>query len=117
MVPEKQGENREQVGPGKPPVKHRFKKGRSGNPGGRPKGTSITAILRELLNRPTEDGRVVAEELADVFIERAKAGQFKFAKEILDRTEGKVPDRVEVSGKDGKPLAVLVLKGVSLDDL
>jgi hypothetical protein len=34
---------------GKPPVHSRFRKGRSGNPGGRPRGKSLATLLREAL--------------------------------------------------------------------
>ena len=37
------------VGYGKPPVRGRFRKGRSGNPGGRPRGKSLATLLREAL--------------------------------------------------------------------
>lgn len=40
-----------EVGPGKPPIEHRFKPGQSGNPKGRPKGSkSLATIVRELEN-------------------------------------------------------------------
>ena len=42
----------EENGYGKPPKKHQFKKGVSGNPTGRPKGkTSLTTDLQKILNK------------------------------------------------------------------
>lgn len=44
-------QNRERVGPGHPPARARFKRGQSGNPGGRPKRKEIVAyILRRTQN-------------------------------------------------------------------
>ena len=37
------------IGYGKPPVHSRFRKGRSGNPGGRPRGKSLATLLRAAL--------------------------------------------------------------------
>jgi hypothetical protein len=87
---------------------YQFPPGVSGNPGGRPKGRSITAYLNEMLERTEIEGVDIpagscgAEALALVFFREAVAGKFPFAKEILDRTEGKVPDRY--AGHDGGPL-------------
>lgn len=94
MDAENQGTNRE-VGYGKPPVETRFKPGQSGNPGGRPKGVSLTALLREAMEQP--DGETtVAQELVNMAIREAKAGNFQFFKEVLDRVDGKVIDKVEI---------------------
>lgn len=71
-----------------------FQPGQSGNPSGRPKGqVSITAIIRRKVAEAGPNGRLVAEELVDAWIEQAKAGNYQFAKEILERVDGKVPDR------------------------
>jgi hypothetical protein len=89
-----------------------YKPGQSGNPGGRPKGRSLTAIVRELLEsntiagRPIPQGRAVAEVLADVIVKEALKGKFTFAKEVWDRTEGKLPDRVDLTS-NGKTVGTL----------
>jgi hypothetical protein len=49
----KQEGDDEVVGYGKPPKKHRFKKGKSGNPNGRPKGAKgLKTDLKEVLAAP-----------------------------------------------------------------
>lgn len=87
-----------------PPVEHRFKPGEEwrGNPGGRPKGRSLTSIIREVLDsnsikgKPLPEGRTVADVLAEVFVAEALKGKFPFAKEVIDRTDGKVIDKIEI---------------------
>jgi hypothetical protein len=74
-----------------------FRPGRSGNPAGRPKGQSITALLRAELDKDDN-----AQALAEMIVRKALSGDIHFCKLILDRTEGKVPDRI--AGPDGGPL-------------
>lgn len=67
-----------------------FKEGESGNPGGKPVGKSITAELRKLIEKGTN-----AEDMARILYEMAKRmspDQMRAFKELLDRTDGKVPD-------------------------
>ena len=45
------GENDYKVGPGRPPLHTRFRKGQSGNPGGRSK-KNLPALLADALNEP-----------------------------------------------------------------
>jgi hypothetical protein len=48
------------------------------------------------------DGMTTAQFAAAVMIDRALKGDFQFFRELLDRTEGKVPNRI--AGADGKNL-------------
>jgi Family of unknown function (DUF5681) len=58
-----------------------FLPGVSGNPGGRPKGRSLTAILREQLDREV-GGKQVAEAFVGLALQRALKGDFRYWKEI-----------------------------------
>jgi hypothetical protein len=70
------------VGYGRPPLSTRFRKGRSGNPRGRPRGsTDIAAILKRALGAPAapaEDGapRAVSklEAMFEQQVDKAAAG-------------------------------------------
>ena len=90
----------------------RFQKGKSGNPGGRlRRGLSITDHIKELLDLDyvelkrihayLEDkgeerlGRITVGRLvACRIIAQAVAGQSELTKELLNRIEGKVPDKL-----------------------
>ena len=73
----------------KPP----WKKGQSGNPGGRPKGKSITAELRKLLDKGT-----TAEDLAEILLKMGKK-DLAALREVLDRSDGKVTDTHRIEGE------------------
>ena len=72
-----------------------FPRGRSGNPGGRPKGQSITAALRAELDRPCADDPSVTqgERVAERLLGMAMAGDLAAIREVIDRTEGKAVAR------------------------
>jgi hypothetical protein len=97
---------------------HLFKPGVSGNPGGRPSTRKLTAKLREALDK--NDGEMI-KALVNVACQRALKGDFRYFKEIIDRVEGKVPDRLavdtefnartytEVERSESRRLAMLLL--------
>ena len=87
-----------------------FPRGRSGNPGGRPKGRSISAALRAELDRPCADdpsvtqGERIAERLVSMAMGEGSVRpevQLAAIREVLDRTEGKSIARTE-SGEPGE---------------
>ena len=69
-----------------------IKPGECLNPGGRPKGKSITAELRKLIDKGD-----TAEELADILY-RMSRKDLAALKELLDRTDGKVTDVHKIEG-------------------
>ncbi|HEX6622771.1 MAG TPA: DUF5681 domain-containing protein [Pyrinomonadaceae bacterium] len=88
-----QGNNRE-VGYGRPPVHTRFKKGRSGNPKGRPRSAAISDAVRAVLaeSPPGGEGADVesyADAIARALIDKTIAGDVAVIKEVCDLTEGK----------------------------
>lgn len=87
---------------------HCFKPGQSGNPRGRPKGKTVTERLQKIIN---ENEGEIADALVKTALKHALKGDHRFFKEILDRVEGKVADRVQHSGAEGGPMIVELIKG------
>ncbi|MEX2218512.1 MAG: DUF5681 domain-containing protein [Phycisphaerales bacterium] len=87
---------------------HRWPRGTSGNPGGRPRGGGLTALIRRRLDE-THNGKTIAEILVDALIKGAAQGKHQHLKELLDRVEGKVADRVQV-GEPGEGLVINVVR-------
>ena len=83
-----------------------FKRGSEwkGNRLGRPKKKTLSEELYDLLHSEKKDGVTHLEALAKVILQQAERGRFPFIKEVLERMEGKVADKTQLSGLDGKPL-------------
>ena len=73
---------------------HLFKPGQSGNPKGPTSMKQFTAKLRDVLEK--NDGEMV-QALVNVACQRALRGDFRYFKEIVERIEGKVADRLAVN--------------------
>jgi len=94
-----------------------FKKGEVHNPNGRPKKTAcLTSLLvDELKKKPKlKDGQgkandktwaqLLAEALPAAAYKALLKGDIKPYALILERVEGKVPQAIEATGKDGGPI-------------
>jgi len=68
-----------------------FPKGKSGNPGGRPAGVSLSSLLRDILEA---DDHAKARELATAVVQRAIDGDAHATRLVFERLEGKVADIV-----------------------
>lgn len=80
---------------------------RRGGPG-RPKGTSVTQLIINCLYE--HDGKR-AKELAIALIEQAKKGNPQAIKQLLDRIDGPVTERIESSG-----VTKVIIERVSFTD-
>lgn len=90
-------------------LKH-FKKGVSGNPGGRPKWKHITEMLKH------EENQEKLEQLVHVIYDKALSGDMRAVEFIADRLEGKVATRLSVEKPSDEPIKVFDIEGFD-DDL
>lgn len=83
-----------------------WKKGQSGNPGGRP---AVVKKVRALAQQHSEEG---IEALVAIGRDRNEKGAVRVAawKEVLDRGLGKAVQGVEVTGADGAPVRMSLEK-------
>jgi hypothetical protein len=98
-----------EVGYGKPPKSTQFQKGKSGNPGGLPKGTAkiSVALLKLLALSPADfvayEAQTIGEEIARAIIQTAieskSSDAIRATVIITDRTEG-TPDRMKYPQED-----------------
>ena len=108
-----------EVGYGKPPRHTRFKKGQSGNPRGRPKGSkNLPTLLSEALNEPVvvaENGRrrkiTMRQAIIKQLVKRSATADLRAMKILLDmvrdlesQTEPASPETAEFSEADEKVL-------------
>ena len=112
--PAQQGETA--VGPGHPPEEHRWKKGESGNPAGSPKAKTnlykhmakyagmTDAELAQLdLESLTQSEKAALKIVQDMAAGK-RTGAGDLARYIIDREEGKTPDRHVVEGNSLPPV-------------
>ena len=84
------------------------------NLNGRPKGRSLQDHLRKMI-----EDEVTGEQLCDALVraavDRALRGDFRFWQEIIQRIDGKVPNRL--ADADGSSLTFILDEAVqSMDD-
>lgn len=80
--------------------------GQSGNPGGRPKGRTLMAVLRELLDQgelsghACGEGKLVIDLVGEAYLwECIRRGNATLLKELLDRLDGPVTTKMEHEGE------------------
>ena len=87
----------------------------SGNPGGRPKGQSITKQLRRYMwEIDAETGTSRMEHMCIILWQKAMAGDLKAIGLIMDRLEGRPKQRIETDESLMQPIRVFDTDPVSL---
>jgi hypothetical protein len=84
-----------------------FKKGKSGNPNGRPKGSpntktrlqNLLSLVQKVENKITgeEEDLTVAEQMDIAIVNKAMLGDVKAYEQILDRLEGKTTQTIDLN--------------------
>ena len=103
------------VGYRRPPLGSRFKKGRSGNPRGRPQGSkNLQAALDDILNQRIVghvNGRrrrmTIREAILTRLAQIAMGGDLKAAKLVLDHCRSRGDDRPT----EARPLVIIAQPG------
>jgi hypothetical protein len=91
-----------------------FKKGRSGNPKGRPKKLpELDKLLADVLG-DEKDGVSAAEAILRAIRAKATRGDVRAAEVLLDRAWGKVKSHVDITSDD-KPLIPSRVEWVVVD--
>jgi hypothetical protein len=96
-------------------IGHRFPKGTSGNPGGRPKMKLMSEAYKAALELEEHAKfpvpRTNAEAIAQKMVSEAKAGKVNAAGEITDRVEGKPRQAYDVKMSIMDELPDLIAEG------
>lgn len=82
-------------------VKHKFKKGETGNPNGRPK--KIPSLDKLLSDLPESDFTKVIESL----VKKAKSGDVRAIEVLLDRSYGKAKQEIKLNQVPTKQVMII----------
>ena len=90
---------------GVPPEHTKFKKGKSGNPKGRPKSAlrDIKEVLKDLLSQE-KNGTQLIDGLMSVVVNKALKGDLKAVDMLLSYSYGKATQRTEITGAEGEKI-------------
>lgn len=87
---------------------HKFKKGQSGNPKGRPKKLpELEKLLADVLGEE-KDGMTAAEAILKKLRQEAAKGNLRAAEILLNRAYGMPKQRTELTGADGGPVETII---------
>lgn len=98
---------------GNPTGKGGWVRGQSGNPAGKPKGATLSGILRRTIKRRRADGRRDLDDIAETLIEMAKGEDLDAIKLIFERTEGKVAEQLQHTGPNGGPMELAIVERIT----
>lgn len=86
--------------------KHKFKKGETGNPNGRPKKLPQLDVLLDSVLGEEKDGISAAEAILKALRMKASKGDVRAAEVLLDRAYGKPKQSIENKVLTDKPIII-----------
>ena len=87
---------------------HKFKKGQTGNPKGRPrKLPELSVLLADVLGEQTKEGLTAAEDILRAMYARARKGDTRAAELLLDRAYGKPKQSIDNNITTTEPLVIV----------
>lgn len=91
-------------------IPHKFKKGQSGNPNGRPrKLPALDKLMADVLGEE-KDGITAGEAILKALRAKATKGDVRAAEVLLDRAYGKPKQTQETTLKTTEPLVIIKTK-------
>ena len=84
-------------------IPHKYKKGQSGNPKGRPPLRDIKEVLKDLLSQEKNQTQLI-DGLMSVVVNKALKGDLKAVEMLLSYTYGKPTQKTEISGAEGEKI-------------
>ena len=88
---------------------HKFKKGQTGNPKGRPrKLPELSVLLADVLGEQTKEGLTAAEDILRAMYARARKGDTRAAELLLDRAYGKPKQSIDNNITTTEPLVIVL---------
>ena len=97
-------------------IPHKYKKGQSGNPKGRPPIRDIKVVLQDLLSQE-KNGTQLIDGLMSVVVNKALKGDLKAAEMLLSYTYGKPTQKTEIIAEVETTVKEINLKKLNLDEL
>jgi hypothetical protein len=89
-------------------IPHKFKKGQTGNPKGRPrKLPELSVLLADVLGEQTKEGLTAAEDILRAMYARARKGDTRAAELLLDRAYGKPKQSIDNNITTTEPLVIV----------
>jgi len=84
-------------------IPHKYKKGQSGNPKGRPPLRDIKEVLKDLLSQEKNQTQLI-DGLMSVVVNKALKGDLKAVEMLLSYTYGKPTQKTEITGSEGEKI-------------
>jgi hypothetical protein len=85
--------------------KHKFPKGVSGNPKGRPKLPDLKEAIAKILSEE-KDGHTALDAILAALRAKAAKGDVRAAQELLDRGFGKAKQTIDTNVTQTKPIVI-----------